>query len=470
MMRAPLAISLRLGLLFAAIAVAVFVAVGAYLYQTLAMQMGQRDEVELLSKAALIRQMLPAMALEDARAGGGGQVQTVLARMIGQDGLLLHIARADGRVLLHTGPASVRPPALAPVPLARPLGLGDVAQVEDADGARRVLSMAATSGADVLHVTLTRMRSDRLAILKRYAVDLAGAILAGVLLATALGFVAVRRGLRPLRGVTARVNDISAHRLGTRLALDEVPAELRELCGAFNGMLDRLEDGVGRLSRFAADLAHDLRTPVNSLMMQTQVALSRARSVEEYQALLASIQEDYERLSTMIENTLFLARADNAQLALRCEALDAGQELARLGEYFGILAEDKGVTLSLESSGPLALRADPVLLRRALNNLLSNAVAYTPEGGWIRVAAEADGDGVALSVANSGEGIAAEHLEHVFDRYYRADPARAASSSAGLGLAIVRAIMRLHGGTAEVRSRPGEETVVVLRFPKQGGS
>jgi two-component system heavy metal sensor histidine kinase CusS len=194
------------------------------------------------------------------------------------------------------------------------------------------------------------------------------------------------------------------------------------------------------------------------------VALSRERPVEEYQALLASNLEEYERLARMIENTLFLARADNAQLALRRDTLDVRAELAHIYDYFELLAEDKGISLRLADIPVLTLQADPVLLRRAVNNLVSNAIAHTPAGGAVTLGASVEGEWLALTVANTGSGIAESDLERVFERYYRADPARAASSSAGLGLAIVRAIMQLHGGTAKVENR-NAFTVFCLRFP-----
>jgi two-component system, OmpR family, heavy metal sensor histidine kinase CusS len=465
MARGPMSIALRLGLLFAAIAAAVFVAVGAYLYQTLAMQMGQRDDTDLLNKAALVRELLRTAPADERMPR---QLQAVLGRAMGQDGVMMEVAAADGRVLATTMPNRHIPRSALPpvVPPDRVPQTGDIGMLEDPAHPARLLSMQAACGTDVLHVTLARVRSDRLAILKRYAFDLLGALAGGAVVATLLGFVAVRRGLRPLHGMIAKANDINAQRLTTRLALKSVPPELRELSTSFNAMLDRLEEGVQRLSGFAADLAHDMRTPVNALMMQTQVALSRERPVEEYQALLASNIEEYERLSRMIENTLFLARADNAQLAVHRDRLDLAAELANIRDYFEMLAEDKGVTVTLDVAPGVMLDADPVLLRRAVNNLMSNAVAHTPEGGSIRVAAREDGPWLALSVENSGDGIAPEHAGRLFERYYRADPARASSTSSGLGLAIVRAIMALHGGRASVDSGAGEPAVFTLRFPR----
>jgi two-component system heavy metal sensor histidine kinase CusS len=233
-------------------------------------------------------------------------------------------------------------------------------------------------------------------------------------------------------------------------------------------MLDRLEDGVQRQSGFAADLAHDMRTPVNTLMMETQVALSQPRSNEEYQAMAASNLEEYEHLAHMIENTLFLARVDNAQLAIMRTVLDAQAELRRVCNYFSGLAEEAGITLEVRASADAPrLYADPTLLRRALGNLLSNAIAHTPAGGHITLAMQTHMQGLQIDVTNTGRGIAAEHMPHIFERYYRADSARASNASTGLGLAIVRAIMHLHDGEVSVASVVGVRTTFSLQFLHQ---
>ncbi|TQK07657.1 heavy metal sensor histidine kinase [Herbaspirillum sp. SJZ107] len=469
MTRTPLSISLRLGVLFAAIAAGVFGVVDAYLYQTLAVQMEERDDADLLNKGLLVRQLLSTLP-----AGGRmpqEQLQAVLAPVIGQEGVSLHVALPDGQVLVSTVQDEGRLSAYVPVPLTRAPERLDIVEVEGEQSPTHVLDMLADYGGlgarTQVRVLLLRERSDRLAILQRYRIDLLTALGAGILLASALGFWAIRSGLRPLRGMVAKANDIHTHHLNTRLDPASMPAELREMAVAFNDMLDRLEEGVQRLSGFAADLAHDLRTPINALMMQTQVALGQERSIDEYQALLASTQEEYERLSRMIENTLFLARAENAQLAMRRERLDIKRELAHIADYFEMLAEEKNVQLTLGPMPSQPLFADPVLLRRAVNNLMSNAITYTPPGGRVRLEARAEESWITISVSNSGDGVPSFDLERVFDRYYQADPARASGSSVGLGLPIVRVIMHLHGGGAQAEIHPGADTVFSLCFPRQ---
>jgi len=467
-MKRPLSLTLRVALLLSAVSVATFVAVGAYLYQTLARQMANRDDVELINKVSQIRRILsdlpsPQSIVQDQRP--------LTDALFGHNDFMLRLNGADGKPLMQTSVTSRPLPRVQSVPPQRELTLGDVHDWTPAMGVGRMVSaVALVGGGEPVNITLARERSDRLKLLQRYLADLLVALCGGALLATLLGYVVVRHSMRNLRSVIGKANDINTSRLNSRLSLEHAPVELREMGEAFNAMLDRLEDGVQRLSGFAADLAHDLRTPVNTLMVETQVALSRPRTVEEYQALLASNSEEYERLARMIENTLFLARVDNAQMALQRETLDLSAEMQRIHDYFEILADDVGVRLVVDAP-PLRAQVDPVLLQRAVSNLLSNAIRHTPPGGVVKLSAryrEDDADeGIELAVCNTGPGIAAEHLPHIFDRYYRADPSRSDHGhSAGLGLSIVRAIMELHGGKIWVDSVPGASTTFFLLFRK----
>ncbi|WEF31705.1 heavy metal sensor histidine kinase [Pseudoduganella chitinolytica] len=459
---ASLSIALRLALLFSAIAAAVFLAVGAYLYQALSQQMSERDDTALLDKVVLIRHLLASQPMPLAMPD---ELRMVLDNVFGQDGMALRLTDAAGRTVVVTSTREDAVPAWPAVPLARAPARADIRDWQLAAGpGRAIVALASAGTAQVpVRITIVRQRSHRLAILRRYTSDLAAGLAVGTLVATGLAFAVVRRGMRPLHDVIGKANEISTQRLASRLSVEDVPAELRELGVAFNAMLDRLEEGVQRLSGFAADLAHDLRTPLNTLMMQTQVALSRPRGSADYEALLASNLEEYERLARMIENTLFLARADHAQLALHRVALDAAQELAHIAEYFDMLAEEGGIALRVDAAG--AVHADPILLRRAVNNLVANAVRHTPRGGSVVLWARQEAGGSRIEVRNTGGAIAPQHLAQLFDRYYRADPARGdASGAAGLGLAIVRAIMQLHGGAATAASANGS-TVFTLRFP-----
>jgi len=244
-----------------------------------------------------------------------------------------------------------------------------------------------------------------------------------------------------------------------------VPAELRELAGAFNRTLQRLEDSFRRLSQFSADLAHDLRTPIGNLLGEAQVALSRPRTAAEYEAVIASSVEELERINRMIDGMLFLARADNVQASLELRPVDAGAEVDRLIAYYEGPASEAGV--GIRRVGDVTLRADAQLFRRAVANLVSNAIAHSPPGGEITVAlGAAPGGGAEVAVSNPGPGIPRELLPRVFDRFFRADASRPDSAKgSGLGLAIVKSIVELHGGGIEARSEPGAVTTFRMLFP-----
>lgn len=458
----PLSIALRLGVLFSMIAVSILISLGAYLYHTLAMQMSQRDDRDLLNKAIVLR----ALVKDEGYTATTGIRSERLMHMMYGDGIIVRAWNSEGKILLENGAPPRNTESLATVPVNRIPQLEDISELETSSGhARALLVIAVVADGEKIRIMLARERSERLAVLKRYAADLIGAVVAGALIAAILAFWIIRYELRPLREISAKVDAITAHRLRSRLSINHVPLELRGLSISFNAMLERLEEGVQRLSGFAADLAHDLRTPMNTLMVETQVALSRPRSREEYQTVLASNLEEYERLTRMIENTLFLARVENAQLHMKREQLVVGAELARIRDYFEGPADEAGISLILEPAcNQVSLYAEPTLFQRAVGNLISNAISHTVPGGEVRISAEIANEGVLISVSNTGKGIDADKLDRIFDRYYRGDEARTGSSSIGLGLSIVRAIMKLHGGSVSVSSSKTDSTTFHLQF------
>ena len=464
MRQRSISITGRLAVLFASVTMVTFAAVGFYLYDVLAKQLKRGDDVELLGKTILVRHLLmEARTVAAIRTEPHPFVDAVF----GHKGLTLSLTEMDGRVLVLSGQPSRAIPITKAVPATRDAEESDVQDWNTASGAGRFVSVLGVVG-DVSHtpvtVTITREGSDRSVMLGAYAQNLIFAVLTGSILAAVLGFLVVRVGLRPLRKIVTKANEISTNRLNTRLSVDDTPLELRELGLAFNAMLNRLEDGVLRLSQFAADIAHDIRTPINTLLVETQVVLSGNRTRDEYETLLVSNIEEYERLARLVENTLFLARADNAQLALRPELLDVATELGKICDYFEGVADEAGVRLAITSNG-VHLWADRVLFQRAVSNLVSNAITHSASSTWIKINAISTKDFSEVSVSNDGAGIAPEHLPHIFERFYRADPARASSThSSGLGLAIVRAIMVLHRGETAVESEQGVKTVFRLRF------
>ena len=286
-------------------------------------------------------------------------------------------------------------------------------------------------------------------------------------LATALlGAWAARSGLRPLRRMSAVARGISAQSLNARLPEAQMPAELTELAHSFNAMLGRLDDSFQRLSAFSADIAHELRTPLSNLLTHTQVTLTRPRPLEDYREALHSNLEELQWMAQLVNDMLYLAKADHGLLVPKREPLELAKEADALLEFFAPLAEDAQVSLSRDGAG--RFEGDRAMLRRALSNLLDNALRFTPANGEVRVRVAEQAKSLRVTVENSGEGISAELLPRLFDRFYRADPARQEGSSehAGLGLAITQSIIKAHGGQIHCESAQGW-TRFVIELPKK---
>lgn len=285
-----------------------------------------------------------------------------------------------------------------------------------------------------------------------------------------VGYHIARQGIRPVEEIATTARRITSSHLGERIAAEGYPYELASLALTFNSMLDRLEDSFDRISKFSADIAHDLRTPVNIIRGEAEVALARARTIDEYRDALESSLEESVRLSDLISNLLFLARTESPLTHLRLEALDVAALLEGVREYYDASAAEAGVVLtSAADIKPVVAVMDRTLMQRAVGNLVSNAVAHTPEGGTVAIRTHADTEHVEIEVSDTGVGIAADVLPRVFDRFFRVDPSRSkASGGTGLGLSIVQGIVQLHCGQVEIASKPGVGTRVTLRMPVRG--
>jgi len=302
-------------------------------------------------------------------------------------------------------------------------------------------------------------------LLTRYRLMVFAAVAATTIAAVFLGLVVARIALRPLRKVVIAADSISASRLDHRLGSSDAPPEVVPLVRAIDNALARLEDSFRQLSDFSSDLAHELRTPLHNLILQIQVALSRGRTAEDYRQVLETSLDELQYLSRMSSDMLFLARAESTEARLQTVTLNLRAEIDGVVEFYDALAEERRTQILCE--GDATVDADRQLVRRAISNLLSNAIRHTPENGVIRITAGYDALGNAVvTVANPGQGIAKEHLGRVFDRFYRAAPIRGrGDEGAGLGLAIVRSIMALHDGDVHATSSLNGPTSFELRFP-----
>lgn len=305
------------------------------------------------------------------------------------------------------------------------------------------------------------------ALLRRYRLWFWAILLASSVLFPLLGYRIARHGIRPVEEIAATARRITSTNLRERIGAEGYPSELASLAGTFNEMLDRIEQSFERISRFSADIAHDLRTPVHNIRGEAEVALARARTVDEYREVIESTLEEAVRLSELIGDLLFLARAESPLTELRRERVNVGTLLNAVRDYYEASASDGGISLVAdEGAESVTAELDRALMLRAVSNLVSNAIAHTPNGGKVTLAARAEGTAIRIEVSDTGAGIPAEALPRVFDRFFRVDPSRSATSGGtGLGLAIVQSITTLHGGHAEITSQFGHGACVTLRIP-----
>src|SRR5437867_2649525 len=290
-------------------------------------------------------------------------------------------------------------------------------------------------------------------------------VLSGSVLASAfIAVIVTKRGLRPLREMTQSVARVGPTHLKERVTPAEWPHELKPLAVAFDDMLKRLDDSFTRLSQFSADLAHELRTPIANMIGEAQVALTRDRTGAEYRETIESTVDECERLSRIVDNLLFVARVDAAREPIARKPFDARAAVAKIAAVSPALADEHHVAITCSGEGEIY--ADPDLFERAVGNLLDNALRFTPENGSIQIALSKHDTNFEVAVSDNGSGIAPEHLPRIFDRFYRAESSRG-SDGAGLGLALVKSIVDLHGGSAKVESELGRGTTVTLTFPSK---
>ena len=442
-------IAWRLALAFAVVCALVLSAIGVFLYRSLDSEIAYRDDLALLGRLEQVRALLA-----DSDSLGALQARPRLYQnMLGNLDSLLLVRRADGSNVIAINPRQRELPPLNAIAREQTPQRRDVLTWQAPDGAELALLSGDAQGpnGEPLTVIAGKVLTEREQMLASYRLRLYLAVGLGALLAFALGLVLLRRGLQPLRQLSAAVRGIDLRSLDQRLPASGTPAELLEPVQALNGMLARLDDSVQRLSQFSADLAHEIRTPLHTLLASNGQALNHPRSTAEYQELLASNMEEFERLKRMAENLMFLARAEQAERALDLQTLDLHGVGSELCEYFEALADDRQLRLENRLHGELL--ADQQLLQRALGNLLANAVRHADEGTLISLRRRDEAGVCWLQVHNHGPVIAPEHLGKLFDRFYRVDPSRAQpGDSGGLGLAIVQSIMQLHGGRVRVSS------------------
>lgn len=453
-------ITLRISVLFSVLAALVLCVMGYVIRVSVEHHFHEQDRLALEGKLALIQNILDE---ENGRNTLGHFRKKLTDALVGHHELSVMVADVGGKTLFKNGhadfPADLIQNAKRYV-LREPLKLEEIHHQGNTYRGTVVRLESNPPGTSyiVLIATNVQHHADFLMAFETQLL-LVGCI--GLLLMVAMGWIATRRGLRPIWRMAHVAEGISAQRLDGRLELHKLPFELRSLGTSFNEMLDRLGDSLNRLSDFSSDIAHELRTPISNLMMQTQVSLSKLRSADDYREILYSNMEEYERLARMISDMLFLAKADNGLVIPLVETVNLRGEIEALFEYYDALAAEKEITLQVE--GDACVNGDRLMIRRALSNLLSNAIRHSRAQTSINVVVEERTAGTFLFVSNQGDTISADQLPRIFDRFYRADASRRrVDEGAGLGLAITQSIIQAHQGQISVTSEQGRTVFEVM--------
>lgn len=303
-------------------------------------------------------------------------------------------------------------------------------------------------------------------VIKTYQRNVAIVILVGAFLSVLIGYLISQRGMRRLYELTNATKNITANALQQRIDPKFWPTELNELAEAYNNMLDRLEVSINRLTTFSDDLAHELRTPITNLLGEMEVALAKNYSADDYKRVLESNLEELNRLHQIVENLLFLARAENPQLELEKAPLNIHQEIDIVCQFYQAVADEKNIKLSCK--GEAIAPVNSVMFRRMISNILSNALKHAPDGSNVNFVITQQGNhSVSIALSDSGAGIEKENLPKLFNRFYRTDSARTQDAGGtGLGLAIVKSIVDLHHGTVSMVSDVNIGSTITITLPK----
>ncbi|MDP4572803.1 heavy metal sensor histidine kinase [Pseudomonas sp. LPH60] len=455
-------LSMRLGLTVSLMGAALVLLLATLAYLALNHELDNLARKGLESKLEQIQHSLTSDLKSSDLAA---RPHSLLDLVMGHDNLQLNILSSAplAEPLLNVG-------GIAEQPLPRALRESSTEGYFDWRDSRGNPLLSATRqmnlrNGEPVRVVLSLDRGNDQALLSAY---LRSTVIALPLLLLLIGMGAwwlVQRGLLPLQQFTRVAAKVTTQDLTHRLNLDKLPRELAELGQGINVMLQRLDGGVQRLSQFSDDLAHELRSPISNLMGKAQVTLSRERPPEEYKAVLEASIEELERVTRIVADMLFLAQVSQPASQARFARVSLGEEARRVMDLFALSAEDR--QLQLELRGDAWVLGDRLMIQRAISNLLSNAIRHCPDQGRIDLRIERQLQSVSLAVGNPGPGIAACHLPHLFERFYRVDSSRTrAEGGTGLGLAIVRSIMNLHQGRTEVDSVADSLTEFRLVFPK----
>jgi two-component system, OmpR family, heavy metal sensor histidine kinase CusS len=453
-------LTLRLALYCALFAGTMVGAALGWSYWELSTALRERVHAELLGERELVRHALSAVSLTILAQGDAYETG---ALRIDHPGLSVAVFPAEGAAPYAV--LGVQGRDLSTLASAR--DWSGVAEIKsEPHSFAAVIDQTATADGNRVRLAVSLDRTADQALVSAHLRRLTAVWVFSVFLIGGLAGIIAHRSLAPLRRFSSEVSAVSAAHLGRRVDDTNLPKELWDLAVTFNRLLSNLDQAFHRLNEFSSDIAHELRSPLANLVGKTQVTLARSRTTDEYKQALESNAGELERMTRMVTDMLFLARAEHTSATQAWVAASLYELCLGVAEFYEIVAQERGIRITV--SGHAEVRADRDLIQRAVANLLSNAIRHTPDGGAIAIRIK----GVVrqhtlIEVENPGPGIPAELQARLFERFMRGDPSRQRSGDAagtGLGLAIVRSIMDLHRGTVEVRNRPEGPTVFTLRF------
>lgn len=460
-MRLP--IRVRLTAWYALFLAAIMVALGAFLVLKLRADLRATIDREVRTSAATI-------TASYAREGVTGFGETAAAALL-RSGSFAQVADARGRIVASFGGDTAQDPIVPPARLAvdsRTSQLLDV-DVGDAPNRYRVLITAVLRSSGQYVIVAESLQGVDEAV-RKILVLLLIAVPVALAIAGIGGWLLVRNALLPVDRMRRKADQIGIDHLHERLAAPHPSDEIGALAVTLNAMLDRLEAGVSARRALIADASHELRTPLASMRAELDVSLRDPERTPAERAVLESVREDVIKMSRTVDNLLTLARADEGALELVCGPVELDRAIEDVTAALHGLADAREIAL-IRSGGGGTVQADEQRLKQALTNLVENAIRYTPPGGEVVISSWRAGERAGVTVADTGTGIPARDRDRIFDRFYRADPARGRDSGgSGLGLAICQEIATAHGGSISVQSEEGSGSTFTLALPAGAGA
>lgn len=441
------AISFRIAIIFTLSTVVILMIMGLVIHQLVMHHFETQDRTQLEGKIQLLHNLLgqnPSnsedlnLYLKDA--------------LVGHHDLIVQIERPTGQIIFSSAPAIINAQSL----IKSKYNPWIEWKIENKTYRGLIYNKASDQNNNIssAQIIVGVDTSEHIHFLNEFRRQLLYIGVIGTICLMLLGWFAAWSGLRPVQKMAKVAEGISAQHLSERLEVDNTPTELKSLAIAFNDMLDRLETAVGKLSDFSSDLAHEMRTPINNLMTQTQVCLSRTRDITTYQEILFSNLEEFERLARMVSDMLFLAKAEHGLHRANLQRVNLVKEVSTLFDFYDAIAAEKG--MSLEQTGQGYVEGDPSMLRRALSNLLSNAIKYGKSDSIIKINCQQNNDATVLTIENESSPLSQVQLTRLFDRFYRTDASRQrVEEGTGLGLAITKSILDVHGATIQANYDDG---------------